>query len=324
MRSPRLDREVRAFLEEGEASGLPALETMPPAAARLAAVERMAAVRGNPEPVASVENLRIPGPDGEIPIRVYTPLAEGPRPGIVFFHGGGWVLGNLDTHHTVSTAMANRSGAVLVSVDYRLAPEHKFPAAVTDSYAALVWAAAHAAELGFDPQRLVVVGDSAGGNLAAVAALKSRDENGPPIALQVLVYPVTDLSALSTESYQEFAEQHSLTKSLMSWFRDHYLGSEEDGAHPHASPLLAPDLRGLPPALVITAECDPLRDEGEAYARRLLDAGVPVTLTRYAGMIHPFFTMPGRIAQADDAIQEVADAVRDASPAQQASRADSQ
>jgi acetyl esterase/lipase len=220
------------------------------------------------------------------------------------------VIGNLETHDVPCRAIARRSGAVVVSVDYRLAPEHKFPAAVTDAYAATVWVAQNAARLGIDPGRLCVAGDSAGGNLAAVVALKSRDENGPPIALQALVYPVTDLSSFDTDSYREFAEDHYLTRVLMEWFCDHYLASGDDRRNPHASPLLALDLRGLPPALVITAECDPLRDEGEAYAKRLKDAGVAVTSTRYAGMIHPFFSLAGAIPQALDAYQQIADAVR--------------
>ena len=229
---------------------------------------------------------------------------------MVYFHGGGWVVCDLDTHDVVCRAIARRAGAVVVAVDYRLGPEHKFPAAVTDSYAATEWVAANAERLGIDPKRISVGGDSAGGNLGTVVSLMSRERNGPAIALQVLVYPVTDLSSFETASYREFAEDHRLSRSLMEWFRDHYLASPADGWHPYASPLLAQDLRGLPPALVITAECDPLRDEGEAYAKRLEGAGVAVTGTRYAGMIHPFFSLCGAIPRALDAIQEVADAVR--------------
>jgi acetyl esterase len=205
--------------------------------------------------------------------------------------------------------MARRAGAVVVSVDYRLAPEHKFPAAVTDSYAATVWVAQNAERLGIDPKRISVGGDSAGGNLAAVVALKSRDENGPAIALQAMIYPVTDLSSFDTGSYREFNDGYQLTKVEMEWFRDLYLKSAADARNPDASPLLARDLRGLPPALVITAECDPLRDEGEAYAKRLQDAGVAVTSTRYAGMIHPFWSLAGALPQALEAYQQVADAL---------------
>ena len=217
---------------------------------------------------------------------------------------------DLDTHDMVSSAIARRAGAVVVSVDYRLAPEHKFPAAVTDCYAATVWVAANADRLGIDRRRICVGGDSAGGNLGAVISLKSRDEDGPPIALQVMVYPVTDLSSCETPSYREFAEGHYLTRAQMDWYRDHYLSSAADAKDPYASPLLARDLRGLPPALVITAECDPLRDEGEAYAKRLTEAGVTVTCTRFAGMIHPFFSLSGVLPQAFGAIDQVAAAVR--------------
>jgi len=266
-------------------------------------------VGGTMEPVHAIENLQIPGPLGEIPIRIYTPDAPAPRPALVYLHGGGWVVCDLDTHDVVCSAMARRAGAVVVAVDYRLAPEHKFPAAVIDSYAATAWVSSNAEKLGIDPKRLSVGGDSAGGNLAAVVALKSRDEDGPAIALQVMVYPVTDLSSFDTPSYREFGEDHYLTRSEMEWFRGHYLRNMEDARDPHASPLLALDLSELPPALIITAECDPLRDEGQAYAKRLEYDGVPVAYTCYAGMIHPFFSLSGAIPQAFDAIQQVANAV---------------
>jgi acetyl esterase len=310
MLSEKLDPNVRSLLEAFEAQGGPPIESLPPAEARQMVIAMFSQAGGTPEPVHSIENLLIPGPDGEIPIRVYSPATPAPRPALVYFHGGGWVVCDLDTHDVPCSAIARRAGAVVVSVDYRLAPEHKFPAAVTDSYAATVWVAANADRLGIDPRRISVGGDSAGGNLAAVVSLKSRDEKGPAIALQALVYPVTDLSSFNTGSYREFAEGYQLTKVEMEWFRDNYLSSAEDGRHPHASPLLARDLQGLPPALIITAECDPLRDEGEAYAKRLEDAGVPVTCTRYAGMIHPFFSLTAVIPQAFDAIQQVADAVQ--------------
>jgi acetyl esterase len=309
MLSPRLDPTVRLVLEAAEAEGTPPLESFSPAEARKLAAESMKLLGGTLEPVRSIENLRIPGPDCEIPIRIYTPESQAPRPALVYFHGGGWVVCDLDTHDVVCTAIAHRAGAVVIAVDYRLAPEHKFPAAVIDSYAATAWVASNAEQLGIDPKRMSVGGDSAGGNLAAVVSLKSRDEDGPAIALQAMVYPVTDLSSFATPSYQEFGENHFLTKKEMEWFREHYLRSMEDARDPHASPLLALDLSALPPALIITAECDPLRDEGAAYAKRLADDGVPVTYTCYPGMIHPFFSLSGVIPQAFDAIQQVADAV---------------
>jgi acetyl esterase len=312
MLSEKLDPGVRALLEAIAALGEPPLESLSPAEARKRAAESLVPVAGVVEPLRSIENLRIPGPLGEIPIRIYAPGTPAPRPAMVYFHGGGWVIWDLDTHDVVCSAIAHRAGAMVVSVDYRLAPEHKFPAAVTDAYAATAWVSANAARLGIDAARISVGGDSAGGNLGAVVSLKSRDENGPAIALQALIYPVTDLSSMATPSYVEFAEDHQLSKAVMEWFRDHYLPSPEAAFDPYASPLLTPDLRGLPPAVILTAECDPLRDEGEAYAERLAEAGVPVTCTRYAGMIHPFFSLSGAIPRALDAIQQVADSVRTA------------
>ncbi len=309
MLSPKLDPTVRFLLEAIAAEGNPPLESFSPVEARKIAEEGLKLVRGTMEPLRSIENLLIPGPAGEIPIRMYTPESPAPRPALLYFHGGGWVVCNLDTHDVVCSAIAHRAGAVVIAVDYRLAPEHKFPAAVIDCYAATLWVAANAQKLGVDPKRISVGGDSAGGNLAAVISLKSRDENGPAIALQVMVYPVTDLSSFGTQSYEEFGEDHYLTKKEMEWFRDHYLRTMDDAYDPDASPLLAKDLTRLPPAVIITAECDPLCDEGAAYAKRLSDAGVPVTYTCYKGMIHPFFSLSGVIPQAFDALQQVADAV---------------
>jgi acetyl esterase len=302
--------EVRAFLEEGEAAGAAPIETLSPEEARLAVVEAMKDVAGPSEEVGSVENLSIPHPECPIPIRIFTPGGEGPFACVVYFHGGGWVVCDLDTHDTACRAIARRAEAVVVAVDYRLGPEHKFPAAVDDSYAAVQWVAANAARLRVDPGGIVVAGDSAGGNLSTVMCLKCRDEGGPALALQVLVYPVTNLASFDTPSYQEFAEGYYLTRAEMEWFRGHYLARTEDAQHPYASPLLAPDLRGLPPALVITAECDTLRDEGEAYARRLAEAGVEVTCCRYGGMIHPFFSLTGVLSQGRRAIEQLAAAVR--------------
>jgi acetyl esterase len=305
----RLDPQIRYILEQAEAKGGAPLESLTPVEARQAAIDGLAPWRGAPEPVASVEDVTIPGPEGAIPLRIYTPERAGPRPALVYFHGGGWVLCNLDTHDVICRAIARRAGAVVIAVDYRLAPEHKFPAAVIDCYAATCWVAANAARLGVDAHRIAVGGDSAGGNLAAVMALQSRDESGPPIALQVMVYPVTDLSSFETASYREFADGYYLTAAEMEWFRGHYLTRPEDAPSKQASPLLVHDLRGLPPAVIITAECDPLRDEGEAYGARLKEAGVAVCCTRYDGMIHPFFSWSGAVRQAREAIAHVAAAV---------------
>ncbi|HLK22496.1 MAG TPA: alpha/beta hydrolase [Bryobacteraceae bacterium] len=309
MLSPKLNPTVRFLLETLEAQGDPPLESYSPVEARKVAEEGLKLVGGATEPLRSIENLRIPGPLGEIPIRVYTPETDAPRPALLYFHGGGWVVCSLDTHDVVCSAIAHRAGAVVIAVDYRLAPEHKFPAAVIDCYAATQWVAANAQKLGVDPKRISVGGDSAGGNLAAVMSLKSRDENGPAIAHQIMVYPVTDLSSFDTQSYREFGEDHYLTKKEMEWFRGHYLRSMDDARNPEASPLLAKDLTRLPPALVITAECDPLCDEGAAYAKRLQEAGVPVTYTCYRGMIHPFFSLSGVLPQAFEALDQVANAI---------------
>jgi acetyl esterase len=310
MTRSKLYSEVRKLLEEGDAQGAPAIETLSPAEARLTALEAIKAVAGEPEEMGSVEDFAIPHTERPVPVRIYTPAGAGPFACLVYFHGGGWVVCDLNTHDVVCRAIANRAGAVVVAVDYALSPENKFPAAVDDCYAATQWVAANAARLRVDPRRIAVGGDSAGGNLSTVMCLKSRDEGGPPLALQVLVYPVTNLASFDTPSYREFGEGYYLTRAEMEWFRGHYLARPEDAQHPYASPLLAPDLRGLPPALVITAECDPLRDEGEAYARRMADAGVAVTCTRYAGMIHPFFSLGGVFNQGRRAVEQVAAAVR--------------
>jgi acetyl esterase len=244
-------------------------------------------------PIASVENRKIPGPAGEIPVRIYTPAGKGPFSAIVFFHGGGFVLGDLDMHELTCRNLANASGHKIISVDYRLAPEHTFPAAPEDCYAATKWVAENAAQLQIDAKRISVAGDSAGGNLAAVVTLMARDRNGPALHKQVLVYPVTEHfaegQATPHSSYVENAEGYMLTAQAMDHFWHLYLGTVSDADSAYASPLRAKDLSGLPAAIVITAEYDPLRDEGERYAARLREAGVPVTLRRFDGMIHGFW-----------------------------------
>ena len=280
--------------------------------ARADTLERTAAMRelaGDPEPLARVEDRAIPGPGGDLPVRIYTP--EGASGGaILFFHGGGWVICNLDTHDGPSRALANLTGSTLISVDYRLAPDAKYPAAAEDCYAATRWASEHAAELGIDASRIAVAGDSAGGNLAAVVAQMARDRGGPQIAFQVLVYPVTDRD-YSTGSYAEHGNSDDLLSSAdMVWYWDHYLESAEQAQEPYAAPLQADDLSGLAPALVITAEYDVLRDEGEAYARALEAAGVPTTLTRYDGVFHGFFNMAPMLDKATAAQAEAGAALR--------------
>jgi acetyl esterase len=305
-RSEHLDPEVRALLEMMDAQGAPPLESQDPIEARSSRIEPMKMLGGEPDALGRVEDLSVPGPGGDVPVRVYASERSGLRPALVYFHGGGFVFGNLDTHDAVCRALAKESGAVVISVDYRLSPENKFPAAVEDSHAVTVWVAANAERLGIDVRRIAVGGDSAGGNLATVVAMRCRNAGGPTLAAQVLLYPVTDSSSFETGSHRELGEGYFLTRAAMDWFKGHYLASADLARYPEVSPLLAPDLSGLPPALVITAEFDPLRDEGEAYAERLRQAGVPVTITRYPGMIHGFVSMRGVLAGGRQAIQETA------------------
>jgi len=260
-------------------------------------------------PLAVVEDRVVAGPAGEIPVRVYKPEPEQPLPTLVYFHGGGWVIGSLDSHDGTCRELARKVGCAVVSVDYRLAPEHRYPAAAEDCYAATCWVAERGAELGVDPTRLAIGGDSAGGNLAAVVAQMVRDRGGPALAFQLLIYPVTD-SDFSRASYQENAVGYLLEAEAMRWFWDHYVPDAAQRREPYCAPLQATDLSGLPPALVLTAELDPLRDEGEAYGRRLAEAGVPVTVTRYDGMIHGFFGMGMLVEGARQAVAQASEALR--------------
>jgi acetyl esterase len=256
--------------------------------------------------VDEVVDLMIPGPAGPLRVRVYRPRSTELLPVVLWFHGGGWVVGTLDSHDPVCRALANRTPCVVVAVDYRLAPESPFPAALEDAWAATQWVADEALKLGADAGRIVVAGDSAGGNLAAAVALRARD-SGLPLALQALVYPVTDFD-FDSESYARHESGLNLTRAKMQWYWQQYLGGA-DGLQPEASPLRAPDLAGVAPALVQVAEHDPLLSEGEAYAVRLAEAGVPVRLTRYDGMIHGFIRMPALVAEADFSLGEIASAV---------------
>lgn len=286
-----VDPDAQALLDMMAATGAPALNTLSPEDARKMMDLFAGLSEHTPEPVARVEDWLIPGPTGQIPVRVYTPQGTGPFPVLVFFHGGGWVLCSIETHDELCRELTNAVSCIVVSVGYRLAPEHKFPAAIEDCYTATVWVAKNAYLIGSDPTRVAVGGDSAGGNLAAVVALMSRDRGYPPLVYQMLIYPATNF-AFDTPSCRENADGYFLTGDDMVWFRNLYLQSEADGDNPYASPLRAEDLHGLPSALVITAEFDPLRDEGEAYAARLRVAGVPTVCTRYNGMIHGFLGLP--------------------------------
>jgi acetyl esterase len=266
---------------------------------------------GDVPAIASVEDRRIPGPAGDIPIRIYAPEGRVPQPVLVYFHGGGFVIGSLTSHDPICRVLAHRIPAIVVAVDYRLAPEHPFPAAAEDASAATRWIVEHAREIGGDPVRIAVGGDSAGGNLSAVVSLLARERGGPKLVHQLLIYPVTDYS-FETPSHVANAEGYFLTRSLMKWFLGHYFAGATERADPRFAVLRAADLRGLPPATVLTAEFDPLRDEGESYAAKLRAAGVAVKVTRFDGMIHGFFTMPALFRQADDAIDGAADALRGA------------
>jgi acetyl esterase len=281
------------------------LYEMSVAEAREADLAAIRAGRGAATPVSSITDLRIPGPGGSLDARLYRPGADGPYPVLLYFFGGGWTLGNLETCDEVCRRLCRDAGVLVLSVAYRLAPEHPFPAAPHDCYAAARWAAAHAADHGGDPGRMAVAGDSAGGNLAAAVTLQARP-HGPSLACQVLVYPNTRYGA-DTPSMREFTDPGFFNRRSVLWYWGHYLARPEDGADPLASPLRADDLRGLPPALLITAGRDPLRDEAERYGRRLARAGVPVEQVRYDGVPHGFFTMTGTLDEARRATALVVD-----------------
>lgn len=301
-----LDPQAQVVLDQLAALGLPPNHKVTPEEAR---ANSLARPRPPGPEVAKVENRRIPGPGGEIPLRIYTPQGTAPFPILVWFHGGGWVVGDLDLADGTARHLAARSGFAVVSVDYRLAPETKFPGPAEDCYAATKWAAENASRFGGDPRNIAVGGDSAGGNLAAAVSLMARDRGGPPLILQLLVYPVTARD-FETGSYRRSGVGYLLYRDTMKWYWDQYLEKDADAENPYAAPLRAGDLRGLPEALVITAEFDPLCDEGEAYAQRLREAGVRTTCTRYGGMIHGFFGMSAVIDKGKQAIAEASAALR--------------
>src|SRR6266571_6951347 len=307
-----LDPQAKAVIDLIIKSGRPPYHQLSPKDARqMFRDTRPASTPPAPE-IGAVKDLTADGPAGTIPARLYRPKgvpASTMLPALVFFHGGGWVIGDIETHDVLCRQLTAGAGISVVAVDYQLAPEHKFPAAVDDAWAATRWIAAHAAELGIDAGRLAVGGDSAGGNLAAVVALMARDQRAPAIALQVLLYPVTDVGAES-QSYADFAEGFMLTRESMRWFAAHYLAGKSDAADWRVSPLRAPSLAGVAPALVVTAGFDPLRDEGDAYTRRLREAGVRVDHVCYGGMIHGFAPMGRLIETGNRAVAHVAAALR--------------
>lgn len=301
-----LDPEVAALIGAFEAEGLPPWHALSVESARQLEDELFSAGSG-PE-LSSVRDLRIDGPGGELPVRTYRPAVDDP-PTVVFYHGGGWVLGTLDSADDICRELAARSAALVLSVDYRLAPEHPFPAAVDDAYAALEWAAAYADTLGGDSDRLGVAGTSAGGNLAAATALRARAD-GPALDGQFLLYPIVD-PGLDTDSYREHVDAPLLSKADMAWFWEQYLRSPVDRANPYANLSAARDLEGLAPATVLTAGFDVLRDEGAAYATALEAAGVPTDHHHYPALAHGFLSLTDDVAAADDAMERLADRINE-------------
>ena len=310
-----LDQASAAWLEQARGSGFPPVYELSPTQAR----ENSAALRRQRQPgpgpeLARAEDAKVPVAGGSVPVRILVPAGQ-PRAVIVYYHGGGWVLGSVDESDLLGRALAERTGCAVVLVGYRLAPEYRYPTAVDDSQAALAWTVAHRAEIAGGPVPVVVAGDSAGGNLAAVVARRARNQGGPPISLQVLVYPVTDCD-LGTTSYTDPDNQLILSAQSMVWFWDHYAPDHAARMHPDASPLRAPDLSRLPPAVILTAEHDVLRDEGELYATRLVKAGVPVVFRRFDGQMHGFFAQVGLLPATGQAIAFIADALREQLPEQ--------
>ncbi len=310
-----LDPDCKKVHEIYALAKRPPLETMTPAEAREGYRRGTAILGADPVEVGATEDKVADGPAGKIPLRIYRPkgaAAGRMLPALVYFHGGGWTIGDFDTHDSVCRALANESGAVVVAVDYRLAPEHRFPAAVEDAFAATKWIAANAARLGIDAARLAVGGDSAGGNLAAVVSLLARDAGGPALKLQLLIYPAVDFT-MSADSFRRNGDVLPLTTAAVDWFRAQYLGPEVEtsGRDWRASPIFT-DLAKVPPAYVLTAGYDVLCDEGKAYADKLQAAGVPVERAHFPGMIHGFITMGKIVKGAHTAVSGCAAAVKKA------------
>jgi acetyl esterase len=309
-----LDPQAKAVIDLVITSGRPPYHQLSPKDARQMFRDTRPASTPAPPAIGAVKDLTADGPAGPIALRLYRPAgvpASATVPALVFFHGGGWVIGDLETHDVLCRQLAAGAGIAVVAVDYRLAPEHRFPAALDDAWAATRWVAARAGQLGIDAGRLAVGGDSAGGNLAAVVALLARDHGGPALALQALIYPVTDVGAES-QSYADFADGFMLTRDSMRWFVDHYLNSRSEASDWRASPLRAPSLAGVAPALVVTAGFDPLRDEGDAYARKLRAAGVRVDHICYGGMVHGFLPMGKLLDTGMRGVAQISAALREA------------
>jgi acetyl esterase len=300
-----LHPKVQALLTAQRLSGAPPLHTLSPERARADFRAQVPAVSGEPAEVARVTDRAIPTASGLVPVRLYTPHGSAPFLGIIYFHGGGFVIGDLDTHDPLCRQIASRLQAVVCAVDYRLAPEHPFPAAPDDALAAARWFMARASELGADPDRLFVMGDSAGGTLATVTAIALRDQPTPRLRGQVLIYPITDHVDAGTGSYTEFAEGYGLTRESMRWFLRHYASHPGDAIDPRVCPLRAPSLCNLPPAFVLTAEYDVLHDEGERYAHRLGEDGVNVTAEQANGLHHGFIRLFGILEESGQWINRI-------------------
>jgi acetyl esterase len=305
-----LHPKVQALLAAQRLTGAPPMHTLTPERARADMRAQVAAVSGRLAEVARIEDRRAPGSGGTVPVRLYTPAGAGPFPGIVYFHGGGFVIGDLETHDPLCRQLAARTGAIVCAVDYRLAPEHPFPAAADDALSAARWFLAHADELGADRDRLFVLGDSAGGTLATVTARALREQPSPHLRGQILIYPITDHVDAGAASYAEFADGYGLTRDAMRWFMRHYAADPADATDPRVCPLRMPNLRGLPPAFVVTAEYDVLRDEGERYAERLREDGVDVTFERAAGLHHGFIRLFGILEESGQWIDRIGDWMR--------------
>lgn len=306
----QLHPQMKAILDQAAASGAKPFHSETPVEARRGISALLEPFNNAPEKVAKSEKRTIPGPAGQIPVQIYTPEGKATFPVLVYFHGGGWTIGSLASWDSLCRSLSNAAGCVTVSVDYRLAPEHKFPAGPEDCYAATDWVAKNAASIGGDPARIAVGGDSAGGNLAAVVSLMARDRGGPQLGFQLLIYPATD-AGLDTPSQQQFQEDgYILSRQDMVWFWGHYLKSDKDKTNPYACPAEASSLRGLPPALVVTAGFDPLRDEGETYAARLQEAGVKTQCIRYEGVTHGFALMASALDEGRKAIADMGAAIK--------------
>ena len=308
-----LDATIDAIIKQMAANPAPKLWEVSAPQARTMFLDMREVFEPKGVPIGKVDSVEIPGPGGPLAARIYTPVGLAGRvtPACVFYHGGGWVIGDLDTHDGICRQLANESGCRVVAVDYRLAPENKFPAAFDDAYAALVWTEANASDYSINPNRLAVAGDSAGGNLAAAVALHAKAKGGPNVSYQVLFYPVTQARA-DTASMHDLATGYFLEKASMDWFCEQYLSAGADVNDPRLSPLAAKDVSGIAPAYVLVAGFDPLKDEGKAYAAKLKAAGVAVDFVEFETMIHGFLGMAGLVPQAGQALREAGKAMANA------------